>query len=105
MMRRVLPFLASAVFLFACAAPRTTVKTDDQSGTIRFKVQPGSALVTVDGRSMGKAREFDGSAAVLKLPPGTHAVRLTADGYEDYAANVYLSDTEELIEIKMREKK
>lgn len=103
-MRRTIATLASALLLAACAAPRTTVRTDDQSGSIRFRVQPGHAEVLVDGRSMGKARQFDGSSAVLKLGSGTHVVVLRAEGYEDYETQVYLSDTEELVEIKLREK-
>ena len=103
-MRRILLTLLPAALLLACSAPRTTVKTDDQSGTVKFRVQPGSAEVVVDGKSMGKARQYDGTSAVLKLAPGTHTILLKAEGYEDYQTSVYLSDTEELVEIKMREK-
>jgi len=92
------------VFLLACAAPRTSVQTGDQSGRIRFQVDPGYAEVLVDGKSMGKARQFDGSSAVLKVEPGTHTVVLKADGFEDYETKLYLSDTEELIQIKLRSK-
>ena len=103
-MRLVLLPLLTAALLIGCTAPRTTVKTDDQSGRIRLRVEPGHAEVLVDGQTMGKARQFDGSSAVLKVSPGSHTVLLKADGYEDYEAKLYLSDTEELIEIKMREK-
>lgn len=101
---RILGALAAAAFLAACASPRTAVQTDDQSGRIRFKVEPNHAQVVVDEKSLGKAREFDGSSAVLKLGPGTHTVLLRADGYEDWSTQVYLSDTEELIEIRLRSK-
>lgn len=103
-MRRILLSLISSILILACAAPRTTVQTDDQSGRIRFRVQPNHAEVLVDGRSMGKARQFDGTSAVLKIGPGSHTVLLKADGFEDYETKVYLSDSEELIEIKLREK-
>lgn len=103
-MRRILLSLISSFLLLACAAPRTTVQTDDQSGRIRFRVQPNHAEVLVDGRSMGKARQFDGTSAVLKIGPGSHTVLLKADGFEDYETKVYLSDSEELVEIKLREK-
>lgn len=103
-MRRMIVSLIPALLLLACAAPRTTVKTDDQSGRIRFRVHPSSAEVVVNGQELGKARRYDGTSAVLKLPAGTHTVVLKADGYEDYETKVYLSDTEELVEIKMRVK-
>lgn len=103
-MRKLMLFLAPAVLIAACAAPRTTVQTDDQSGRIRLRVDPGHAQVVLDDRAMGKARQFDGSSAVLKAGPGTHTVLLQADGYEDYRTQVYLSDTEELIEIRLRAK-
>jgi hypothetical protein len=96
--------LASALALAACAAPRTAVQTDDQSGRVKFRVVPGHAEVVVDGKPMGKARQFDGSSAVLKLGPGAHTLVLKAEGYEEYQTQVYLSDTEELVEIKLKEK-
>ena len=103
-MRRLFVSLIPALLLLACAGPRTTVKTDDQSGRVRFRVYPSFAEVVVDGQTLGKARNFDGTSAVLKLGPGTHTIQLKADGYEDYETKVYLSDTEELVEIKLREK-
>lgn len=103
-MRRKMAILAAALALAACAAPRTAVQTDDQSGRVKFRVIPNHAEVVVDGKSMGKARQFDGSSAVLKLGPGSHTVVLKADGFEDYQTQVYLSDTEELVEIKLKEK-
>ena len=102
-MRRLILSLAPA-FLLACAAPRTTVQTDDQSGRVRFNVEPGYAEVLVDGNSVGKARQFDGSSSVLKLGPGSHTIVLKAEGFEDYQTQVYLSDTEELVQIKLRGK-
>lgn len=103
-MRNFMLVLMPALLIAACASPRTTVQTDDQSGRIRLRVDPNHAQVLLDDRAMGKARQFDGSSAVLKAGPGTHTVLLRADGYEDYRTQVYLSDTEELIEIRLRER-
>ncbi len=90
--------------LAACAAPRTTVQADGQNGTILVKAAPAYALVDVDGKVMGKAREFDGTSAVLKVTPGKHLVTLRAEGYEDFATQVYISDSQEKIEINLRKK-
>jgi hypothetical protein len=102
-MRRLVLSLIPAL-LVACAAPRTTVQANDESGRLRFQVDPGYAEVQVDGKPMGKAREFDGTSAVLKVGPGAHTIVVRADGYEDYENKVYLSDTEELIQVKLRKK-
>ena len=94
----------AAIFFSGCAAPRTVVQTDGQNGTILIKADPGYAIVDVDGQIMGKAREFDGTSAVLRVTPGKHLVTFRADGYEDFATQVYISDTQEKIEINLRKK-
>ena len=95
----------SFLALFSCAAPRTTVRTDDQSGSVVFKVRPGDAHVFVDGTEVGRARDYDATAKVLKLPPGTHIIRLSAPGRQDYETKIYVSDSQELVEIQLQELK
>ncbi len=96
--------LLGCAFLFACAAPRTTVQTAGQNGTIMVKAVPAYATVEVDGQAMGKAREFDGTSSVLKVTPGKHTVTLKADGYEDFSTQVYISDSQETVEINLRKR-
>lgn len=91
------------IMIIACAAPRTSVKTDDQSGTMVFKVKPSYATISVDGKEVGKAREYDGKNAVLKLSPGTHQIQISAEGYKGHNQKVYLSDTQEIIELNLEE--
>ncbi len=96
--------LASVLLIAAmlgCAAPRTSVRTDDQSGSVVFKVKPRDAVVWVDGQQVGPARSFDGSSSVLKLPPGTHIIGLTAPGRIPYETKIYLSDSQELIQVEL----
>jgi hypothetical protein len=95
--------LLAVVMILGCAAPRTTVRTDDQSGSVVFKVKPRDAIVWVDGRQVGPARSFDGSSAVLKLAPGTHVIGLTAPGRLPYETKIYLSDSQELIQVELPE--
>lgn len=95
--------LAAAVFLGACSAPRTTVRTGDQSGTVVFKVKPSSAHAIVDGKDVGEARNYDGEARVLKLAPGAHVIRIQAPGREDWETRIYLSDSQELIQVELPE--
>jgi uncharacterized lipoprotein YajG len=103
-MKRIL--LASlAALLASCAAPRTVVRTEDQSGSVVFNVKPSSAEVSVDGSDVGKARDFDGTASVLKLPAGTHIIRLSSPGRQDYETKVYIDNTRESIQIELQESK
>ena len=101
---KVFLFAGLAAILIACAAPRTTVQTDGQNGSIMIKAVPAYASVEVDGQAMGKAREFDGTSGVLKVTPGKHLVTLRADGFEDFSTQVYISDTQENVEINLRKK-
>lgn len=90
-----------AISLTACSAPRTNVTTDDQSGTIIIKAKPSSSIVIVDGVEVGKGYDFSGSAKVLKLKPGKHVIELKNDD-KTCTEQVYLSDTQEVIECDLR---
>lgn len=95
--------LATTLLLGACAAPRTTVRTDDQSGSVVFKVKPSNARAVVDGQDVGEARNYDGVSRVLKLAPGAHVIRITAPGRQDFETRVYLSDSQELVQVELLE--
>ncbi|MBF0433547.1 MAG: PEGA domain-containing protein [Fibrobacteria bacterium] len=100
---KILMSFSLIVFFLSCAAPRTNVVTDDQSGTVVLKGTPGYAEVYVNGKLVGKARDFDGKMSVIKLVPGTHTITLKADGYKEYSKKIYLSDTQEVIEFNLEE--
>lgn len=95
--------LATTLLLGACTAPRTTVRTDDQSGSVVFKVKPSNAHAIVDGKDVGEARNFDGITRVLKLSPGAHVIRITAPGRQDFETRIYLSDSQEMLQVELPE--
>jgi len=103
-MSKLLLLAALLLSLVSCAAPRTTVVTDDQSGSIRFVVTPNFAKVLVDGHEVGICRNFDGTSAVLKLAAGTHEIHLAAEGYQDFYTKVYISDTQEVVNVTLQAK-
>lgn len=88
--------------LSGCAAPRTTVETANVSGTMVFKVKPANADITIDGTLIGKARDFDGSTNVAKVGPGKHVVLVSAPGHLPWESRVYLSDTQEKVEVELQ---
>jgi PEGA domain len=94
--------LAAALGMVGCAAPRTTVETANVSGTMLFKVKPTNADVAIDGNVIGKARDFDGSTNVAKVGPGKHVVLVSAPGYKSWESRVYLSDTQEKVEVDLQ---
>ncbi len=92
-----------AVFFIAlvgCSSPRTSVTTDDQSGRVMIKVIPQSSDVYVDGQKVGKAYDFNGSSAVLKLAPGKHTISVI-NGEKACRQDIYLSDTQEVIQCNL----
>jgi hypothetical protein len=95
---KTLSFFVMILLWVGCTSPKTNVQTDSQAGTVLFKVKPSSAKVIVDGKESGKARDYDGKRAVLRLSPGTHIIELKAEGYKPEAYKIYLSDTQEFIE-------
>jgi len=63
---------------------------------IAFKVEPDSAIVSVDGKPMGPARRYGGGmfgrGDWLELSPGRHRVTVTAPGYERRDLAVEVND-------------
>jgi hypothetical protein len=49
---------------------------------LTFHVSPGKAEVTVDGKAVGKARDFDSVRRPLWLKPGEHVVEIVKPGYQ-----------------------
>ncbi len=94
--------LAAFLGLVGCAAPRTSIETTNVSGSLLFKVKPSNADVSVDGTVIGKARDFDGSSSVAKVPPGKHIILVSAPGYLPWESRVYLSDTQEKVEVDLQ---
>jgi uncharacterized lipoprotein YajG len=58
-LKTLLVIASSLSLLVACAAPRTTVQTDGQNGSILLKVTPSSASVDVDGQGQQRGIKGD----------------------------------------------
>ena len=95
--------IISSALLVGCAAPRTTVRTSDGSGSVVFKVKPSNAHAVVDGKDVGEARNYDGVARVLQLPLGSHVIRVEAPGRASWETTVYLGDSQELVQVELPE--
>ena len=95
--------IISSALLVGCAAPRTTVRTSDGSGSVVFKVKPSNAHAVVDGKDVGEARNYDGVARVLQLPLGSHLIRVEAPGRASWETTVYLGDSQELVQVELPE--
>ena len=98
-MKYLMSFLLLSL-LVSCAAPRTTTQLDSQDGTVIFKVKPGSAIVYVDGKNIGEARQYSGSSSVLSLSPGSHRI-VVKSGDLACEKNIYLSDSQEVIQCNL----
>ncbi len=61
-------------------ALQPAVPTDQVLVTLHIK--PAKAEVTVDGRTLGKARDFDSVRKPLWLKPGGHVVEIGRGGYQ-----------------------
>jgi len=54
----------------------------DEWGTIDTEISPENARVSIDGRYIGTAGDFDGSDDYLYLRPGDYTLEFRLDGYE-----------------------
>jgi hypothetical protein len=67
-------------------------RDDEGEGSLRIKVKPREAKVTVDGFFAGTVDDFDGRFQKLSLGAGTHKVTLEAEGYEPLTFDVMIAD-------------
>jgi PEGA domain len=86
--------------LCGCAVPTTTVSTIDDRPALAFKGAPEGALVYVDGLNMGSANEYNGDPKILNVLPGSHTLRITANGATIYEQRVFVESSLKTITVK-----
>jgi hypothetical protein len=60
-------------------------------GSLRLKVKPANAQVSIDGFYVGVVDSFDGALQRLHVEAGTHRVELRAEGYEPVQFEVLIT--------------
>lgn len=88
------------VLLTACAMPVTTVSTVDDRPALAFKGAPEGATLFVDGLDMGMANEYNGDPKILTVEPGTHTLRIMANGSVIYEQRVFVESSLKTIIVK-----
>jgi uncharacterized membrane protein len=59
---------------------------------LALRVQPGDAVVTIDGERWEGSRNAD--RLVVELAPGVHRVEIRKEGYRPYSSDVMLRSGE-----------
>jgi PEGA domain len=80
------PYYWGTQFAYGDAAREE--RDESPSGALRFKVDPKSARIYIDGALAGVVDDFDGLTNHLELAPGPHQLELRADGYQSYNGQV-----------------
>lgn len=70
------------------APPMDVELPPDLPGVVETAVSPKSASLAVDGEELGFAKDFNGAWDALRLPPGTHVLEFSKEGYRSYRAVV-----------------
>jgi hypothetical protein len=68
----------------ATASPTPAPVAGARTGTLRVESNEPGAMVAVDGRELGEAPQ------ALELPPGSHRVRVTREGFEPWELEVHV---------------
>lgn len=100
--------LFSAVFcLFllcsCCFGPTSEVRTIGNEGRIKLQVQPGDAIVYVDGEKKGEAAKFRGDPEYLFIPSGFHRLEIKKEGYKTYSRKLYSGNALQEIKVILSE--
>ncbi len=66
-------------------APQRDVQGSD-FGTLTMRVQPGDAVVVIDGERWDSADA--GSRLIVQLAPGQHRIEVRKDGYRPYSTTI-----------------
>ncbi|MGA2193452.1 MAG: PEGA domain-containing protein [Nitrospirota bacterium] len=89
MAKRILILIAvMAALSGAGTACHHEIKGVARYGQIVTQVKPDSALVYVDGKYYGRARDFARRIDSLTVYPGTHKVDISAEGYKTYSEEI-----------------
>lgn len=59
-----------------CQEPRTSISIPESRPRILIQQAPADAIVLVDGKEVGQARNFNGNPGVLLIEAGTHLVEV-----------------------------
>jgi hypothetical protein len=86
--------------LCGCAMPVTSVKSIDDRPALAFKGAPEGAILFVDGLNMGPANEYNGEPKILTVEPGTHTLRITANGSVIYEQRVFVESALKTITVR-----
>jgi hypothetical protein len=86
--------------LCGCSLPVTTVSTIDDRPALAFKGAPEGAVLFVDGLNVGSAAEYNGNPKILNVQPGTHTLRITANGGVLYEQRVFVESSLKTITVK-----
>jgi len=70
-------------------------------GALNLVIKPKKAEVYVDGRFVGRAKDFDGYPGYLWLEEGTYEITLVRDGYVTFADRVVIR-TGQVIDMQLR---
>ena len=65
---------------------------EGEFGTISLRVQPGDAVVTIDGERWEGSQDQD--RLVVQLAPGVHTVQIRKDGYRTYITDLTVRRSE-----------
>ena len=84
-------------------APAVTPAPGATSG-LEFLVEPGEAVVAVDGVERGSVAEIVAAGGVLPLAPGIYQVSLRSPGFVTWRAEVAVRSSRERIEVKLVKK-
>jgi hypothetical protein len=66
--------------------PPRSLPASGETGALALRVQPGDAVIIIDGERWEGSRDAD--RLVVQLPPGVHRVEIHRDGYRDYSSDV-----------------
>ncbi len=94
-------FFLVSVFLVSCGGTQTPVDPGPR-GTVRFKCEPGEAVLEVDETRLGPVRMFEKTGVLLR--PGQHRVTLSAkDHFSEFKLIEVVEGKVTIVEINLRE--
>lgn len=87
----------------AVAQPATPSAPASHGSGLLFAVTPTDAEVLVDGKLVGRVRDFDARGGLLAIKPGIYQVALKRRGFLTWRAEVTVGEGAEAIQVTMVE--
>lgn len=87
---KIFPIVLILFLISGCSMPYTSVRSVDSRPSLAVEGASSEDELIVDGLNMGKAKIYNGHSQTLTIEPGTHKIKIVANGMVVYEQTIFV---------------